>query len=111
MLFSFKDHECSGKSTKAMSDAAKAAIARQERQNQNQGIAKYFQRQQVVNPPPRPNAAQIQGNLSEDEALGKTLIKDQHVMGRIFFKILVQKYTPHKLISNLNVFLAFSSYI
>ena len=74
MLFSFKDHECSGKSTKAMSDAAKAAIARQERQNQNQGIAKYFQRQQVVNPPPRPNAAQIQGNLSEDEALGKTLI-------------------------------------
>ena len=72
MLFSFKDHECSGKSTKAMSDAAKAAIARQERQNQNQGIAKYFQRQQVVNPPPRPNAAQIQGNLSEDEALGKT---------------------------------------
>ena len=84
MLFSFKDHECSGKSTKAMSDAAKAAIARQERQNQNQGIAKYFQRQQVVNPPPRPNAAQIQGNLSEDEALGKTLIKDQHVMVGIF---------------------------
>jgi len=56
-----------------MSDAAKAAIARQERQNQNQGIAKYFQRQQVVNPPPRPNAAQIQGNLSEDEALARAL--------------------------------------
>jgi len=68
-----QDHECSGKSTKAMSDAAKAAIAREERQNQNQGIAKYFQRQQVVNPPPRPNTAQIQGNLSEDEALARAL--------------------------------------
>jgi len=67
-----QDHECSGKSTKPMSDAAKAAIARQERQNQNQGIAKYFQRQ-PVNPPPRPNAAQIQGNLSEDEALARAL--------------------------------------
>merc|ERR1712083_1104313 len=42
-------------------------------QNQNQGIAKYFQRQPVVNPPPRPNAAQIQGNLSEDEALARAL--------------------------------------
>merc|ERR1711902_412122 len=67
-----QDHECSGKSTKPMSDAAKAAIARQERQNQNQGIAKYFQRQ-PVNPPPRANAAQIQGNLSEDEALARAL--------------------------------------
>merc|ERR1711874_852484 len=59
-----------GKSTKPMSDAAKAAIARQERQNQS--IAKYFQRQ-PANPPPRPNAAQIQGNLSEDEALARAL--------------------------------------
>jgi len=71
-MFSLQDHECSGKSTKPMSDAAKAAIARQERQNQNQGIAKYFQRQ-PANPPPRPNAAQIQGNLSEDEALARAL--------------------------------------
>jgi len=68
-----QDHECSGKSTRPTSDAAKAAIARQERPNQNQGIAKYFQRQPVVNPPPRPNAAQIQGNLSEDEALARAL--------------------------------------
>merc|ERR1711963_586575 len=30
-------------------------------------------RRQVVNPPPRPNAAQIQGNLSEDEALARAL--------------------------------------
>ena len=76
----FQDHECSGKSTKPRNDAGRAAIARQERQNQNQnqnqglGIAKYFQRQPPSNPPAtRPNAAQIQGNLSEDEALARAL--------------------------------------
>jgi hypothetical protein len=38
------------------------------------GIAKYFQRQPPSNPPTtRPNAAQIQGNLSEDEALARAL--------------------------------------
>jgi len=75
-----QDHECSGKSTKPRNDAGRAAIARQERQNQNQnqnqglGIAKYFQRQPPANPPTtRPNAAQIQGNLSEDEALARAL--------------------------------------
>jgi len=74
-----QDHECKGRSTRPMSEAARAAMARQERQNQNsnpnQGIAKYFQRQTVPNPPPptRPNAAQIQGNLSEDEALARAL--------------------------------------
>jgi len=81
-----QDHECSGKSTRPRTDAARAAIAIQERQNQNQsqnqnqnpnqGIAKYFQRQTAprVNPPPtRPNAAQIQGNMSEDEALARAL--------------------------------------
>ena len=62
-----------------MNDAAKAAIARQDRQNQNQGIAKYFQRQATGNAgnapqaPRRPNTAQIQGNLSEDEALARAL--------------------------------------
>jgi len=71
-----QDHECSGKSTRPMNDAAKAAIARQDRQNQNQGITKYFQRQTTGNapqPPRRPNTAQIQGNLSEDEALARAL--------------------------------------
>merc|ERR1712228_617226 len=71
-----EDHECSRKSTRPMNDAAKAAIARQERQNQNQGITKYFQRQTTGNapqPPRRPNTAQIQGNLSEDEALARAL--------------------------------------
>ena len=33
------------------------------------------------------------------------------VMVGKFGKILVQKYTPNQLISNLNVFLEFSSYI
>ena len=64
-----------------MNDAAKAAIARQERQNQsqnqNQGITKYFQRQTTGNVPQaprsRPNMSQIQGNLSEDEALARAL--------------------------------------
>ena len=64
-----------------MNDAAKAAIARQERQNQsqnqNQGITKYFQRQTTGNAPQaprsRPNMSQIQGNLSEDEALARAL--------------------------------------
>ena len=77
MCLFFQDHECSGKSTKPRNDAGKAAIARQERQNQNQnqnqglGIAKYFQRQPPATA--RPNAAQIQGNLSEDEALARAL--------------------------------------
>ena len=64
-----------------MNDAAKAALARQERQNQshnqNQGITKYFQRQTTGNAPQaprsRPNMSQIQGNLSEDEALARAL--------------------------------------
>ena len=75
MWLFFQDHECSGKSTKPRNDAGKAAIGRQERQNQNQnqglGIAKYFQRQPPATT--RPNAAQIQGNLSEDEALARAL--------------------------------------
>merc|ERR1712113_330332 len=48
-------------------------MARQN-QNSNQGIAKYFQRQSNVPVPvSRPNASQIQGNLSEDEALARAL--------------------------------------
>merc|ERR1711944_98356 len=63
-----QDHECSGK-TQKMSEAGRAALARQEQPPQ--GIARYFKRQQQQ--PSRPNTNQIQGNLSEDEALARAL--------------------------------------
>jgi len=66
--YTFQDHECSGK-TQKMSEAGRAALARQEQPPQ--GIARYFKRQQQQ--PSRPNTNQIQGNLSEDEALARAL--------------------------------------
>ena len=58
-----------------MSEAGRAALARQQNQNQPaQGIAKYFTRQpQPPQPRSRPNANQLQGNLTEDEALARAL--------------------------------------
>ena len=73
MLIFFQDHDCTGKSTRQVSDAGRAALARQQNQA-SQGIAKYFTRQpQPQQPRSRPNANQIQGNLSEDEALAQAL--------------------------------------
>jgi len=69
-----QDHECTGKPTRQVSEAGRAALARQNQPAQ--GIAKYFTRQpqsQPQQPRTRPNANQLQGNLSEDEALARAL--------------------------------------
>lgn len=57
-----------------MTDAGRAAMNRQQNQPpQPQGIAKYFQRQAAPSRPTRPNTSQLQGNMSEDEALARAL--------------------------------------
>ena len=69
----FQDHECTGRPSRQVSDAGRAALARQNQPPQ--GIAKYFTRQQSqpTQPRTRPNTNQLQGNLSEDEALARAL--------------------------------------
>ena len=76
------DHDCTGtRSSKNVSDAGKAAMARQQQEQSRgpaQGIAKYFQRQAPATAAAngvrsRANASHLQGNLSEDEALARAL--------------------------------------
>merc|ERR1711963_1136706 len=70
-----QDHECTGKSSnRQLSEAAKAAMSRQNQASSSNpiGIAKYFHRQQQP-PRGRPQASQFQGNMSEDEALARAL--------------------------------------
>ena len=58
-----------------MSEAGRAAVTRQEQQPQ--GISRYFKRSHQQQPTTsrasRPNTNQLQGNISEDEALARAL--------------------------------------
>jgi len=78
-----QDHECSGKSNHSMNAAGRAAMARQNQsQQQHQqpkssqsSITKFFSSVQSNSRPTPPvaNPRQLQGNLSEDEALARAL--------------------------------------
>jgi len=83
-----QDHECPGKSKASMTASGRAAMARQQQQpptaTVQQSISKFFTRQNNQPTPAAPgvvaasnrssnNARQLQGNLSEDEALARAL--------------------------------------
>jgi len=80
-----QDHECPGKSKASMTASGRAAMARQQHQppttTVQQSISKFFTRQNQPTPAPTAaaassrsnNARQLQGNLSEDEALARAL--------------------------------------
>lgn len=73
-----QDHECSGKTSNSLSASGRAAMTRQQQQQpkpQQNSITKYFSRQSQPSPSTvtTPNPRQLQGNLSEDEALARAL--------------------------------------